>query len=326
MNVSLYPRHGRGRTTLCVAGWLLLVGLGIGLTWYGFAWTEEDDQIAGTPSPVPVSAQATARPTGTALPSPTPPSAPTLADTPAPSRTDTPSSTTTPEPTAIPATATPATPYVVAGADGVNVRSGPGINHTRLGYLDPGTRADVTGRDGDWWQIRYDDAPGWVFGGLVTAFNADQAEPPPATPTTEAEPPSTGDEAWPAEVFRLINQVRAKHDLPPYTYNETLERAAQLHGQDCQQRGECSHTGSDGSNVGTRVRRAGYDAAGWSEVLVYSSSPQEAVDWWMDEIPPDDPHRSTLLSTWVTEIGIAVVPTGRGDYHFIAVFGRPRTS
>jgi hypothetical protein len=38
------------------------------------------------------------------------------------------------------------------------------------------------------------------------------------------------------------------------------------------------------------------------------------------------PHRSTLLSTWVTEIGIAVVPTGRGDYYFIAGFGRPGTS
>jgi hypothetical protein len=186
MNVSLYPRHGRGRITLRVVGWLLLVGLGIGLTWYGFAWTEEDDQITGTPSPVPMSAQATARPTATALPSPTLPSAPTPADTPAPSRTDTPSSTTTPEPAAI-----------------------------------------------------------------------------PATPTTEAEPPSTGDEAWPTEVFRLINQVRAEHGLPPYTYDET---------------------------------------------------------------PPNDPHRSTLLSTWVTEIGIAVVPTDRGDYYFIADFGRPRRS
>jgi hypothetical protein len=43
----------------------------------------------------------------------------------------------------------------------------------------------------------------------------------------------------------------------------------------------------------------------------------------MDEVPPDDWHRRTLLSTWVTEIGVAVVPTGRGDYYFIADFGRP---
>jgi uncharacterized protein YkwD len=46
----------------------------------------------------------------------------------------------------------------------------------------------------------------------------------------------------------------------------------------------------------------------------------------MDETPPNDPHRSTLLSTGVTETGVAVVPTGQGDYYFIAVFGRPKTS
>jgi len=42
----------------------------------------------------------------------------------------------------------------------------------------------------------------------------------------------------------------------------------------------------------------------------------------MDEASHNDPHRRTLLSTWVTEIGVAVVPTGRGDYYFIADFGR----
>jgi len=56
---------------------------------------------------------------------------------------------------------------------------------------------------------------------------------------------------------------------------------------------------------------------------VYSSSPEVAVAWWMDETPPNDPHRSMLLSTWVTEIGVAAVPTGRGDYYFVADFGRP---
>jgi uncharacterized protein YkwD len=155
--------------------------------------------------------------------------------------------------------------------------------------------------------------------------------PAPTTESTESPPTSTTEPlpaeitAWPAQVFRLINGVRAEHGLPSYTYDETLERAAQLHGQDCQQRGSCSHTGSDGSNVKTRILRAGYDAAGWAECIVYSWSPQEAVDWWMDETPPNDAHRRTLLSTWVTEIGIAVVPTDRGHYYFIADFGRPRT-
>jgi uncharacterized protein YkwD len=146
------------------------------------------------------------------------------------------------------------------------------------------------------------------------------AEPLPPPPP---EPLPADVAAWPAEVFRLINVVRAEHGLSPYAYDEMLARAAQLHGQDCLQRGSCSHTGSDGSNVKTRILRAGYDAAGWAECIVYSSSPQEAVDWWMDEVPPNDAHRRTLLSTWVTEIGIAVVPTAWDYYYFIADFGRP---
>jgi uncharacterized protein YkwD len=124
-------------------------------------------------------------------------------------------------------------------------------------------------------------------------------------------------------VFRLINAERARHGLPPYVYNETLAQAARAHGADCQQRGSCGHTGSDGSNVRERVARAGYAAAGAAECIVYNDSPQGAVAWWMDEVPPNDAHRRTLLSTWVTEIGIAVVPTGWGNYYFIANFGRP---
>jgi uncharacterized protein YkwD len=43
----------------------------------------------------------------------------------------------------------------------------------------------------------------------------------------------------------------------------------------------------------------------------------------MDEEPPNDPHRRTLLTTWFTEIGVGVAETTWG-YYFIADFGRPQ--
>jgi uncharacterized protein YkwD len=141
-----------------------------------------------------------------------------------------------------------------------------------------------------------------------------------ADPSLPTLPPEIA--TWPQEVFQIVNQLRAENGLPPYAYNEVLEWAARLHGQDCLQREYCDHTGSDGSNLKTRLERAGYDAAGQAEVIVYSSSPQAAVDWWMDEVPPDDPHRSALLSDWFTEIGVAVVDAGH-TYYFIADLGRP---
>jgi uncharacterized protein YkwD len=155
----------------------------------------------------------------------------------------------------------------------------------------------------------------------------DVPEPTAAAPTfapgSAASPPADV-AAWPREVVRIINQVRAAHGLYALTYNETLAVAAQGHANDCSQRGWCSHTGSDGSDPRARIIRAGYTPASWAECWAMSLSPQHAVDMWMDEVPPNDPHRRTLLSVYQTEIGVGVADAGGwGYYYFIADFGRP---
>ncbi|MBN1259087.1 MAG: LysM peptidoglycan-binding domain-containing protein [Anaerolineae bacterium] len=142
-------------------------------------------------------------------------------------------------------------------------------------------------------------------------------------PTSAPAPPPADVAAWPYEVVRLMNDVRAQHGLPPLAYNETLAQAAQAHANDCVQRGYCSHTGSDGADIKTRIVRAGYDPASWAECWAQQKTPQGAIDVWMDEIPPNDPHRRTLLTTWLTEIGVGVAKTSWG-YYFIADFGKPK--
>ncbi len=152
------------------------------------------------------------------------------------------------------------------------------------------------------------------------------SEPPAAPPTAiPAVPPPADIAAWPHETVRLINEVRGAHGLGPLAYNETLALAAQGQANDCAQRGWCSHTGSDGSNIKTRILRAGYDPASWAECWAQRQTPQGAVDIWMDEVPPNDPHRRTLLTTWLSEIGMGVAQTTWG-YYFIADFGRPRVA
>jgi uncharacterized protein YkwD len=148
-------------------------------------------------------------------------------------------------------------------------------------------------------------------------------EPPAASSTAvPAAPPPADVAAWPHETVRIINEVRAAHGLGPLTYNETLAQAAQGQANDCAQRSWCSHTGSDGSNIKTRIIRAGYDPASWAECWAQRQTPQGAVDIWMDEVPPNDPHRRTLLATHLSEIGMGVAQTSWG-YYFIAAFGRP---
>ena len=154
------------------------------------------------------------------------------------------------------------------------------------------------------------------------ALAASPTEVAPAATIAPAAPPPSDVSAWPRETVRLINDVRARHGLPPLAYDETLARAAQAQANDCAQRGWCSHTGSDGSDIKTRILRAGYDPASWAECWAQRQTPQGAVDIWMDEVPPDDPHRRTLLTTWLSEIGVGVAQTTWG-YYFIADFGRP---
>jgi uncharacterized protein YkwD len=144
----------------------------------------------------------------------------------------------------------------------------------------------------------------------------------PSPTAVQAASPPADVAAWPRETVRLINEVRAQHGLEPLAYNETLARAAQGQANDCTQRGWCSHTGSDGSSIKTRILRAGYDPASWAECWAQRKTPQGAVEIWMDEVPPNDPHRRTLLTTWLTEIGMGVAQTDWG-YYFIADFGRP---
>jgi hypothetical protein len=84
------------------------------------------------------------------------------------------------------------TAKLVAGDAGVNVRSGPGTNYTLLGYLDPGTTADITGRYEDWYQIGYGGGLGWVFSDLVSATNSENVPvvQPPDAPTSPPPQPT----------------------------------------------------------------------------------------------------------------------------------------
>ncbi|MCP4541088.1 MAG: SH3 domain-containing protein [Chloroflexi bacterium] len=188
MYQDLYPRPRQSRTILIVVGWVIAIIVGVALIWYGFTSVvgngRSEDATAVTNSPTPTQMAVWA----TATPLPPAPAASLIPPTDSPT-----SPTVAPEqPTAIPALPTVANASAVVGAQGVNVRSGPGTNFARLGYLDPGAQVELIGRYNDWWQIRYNGAPAWVFGELVTPSNADNvasvAPPPSPIPPTAAPP------------------------------------------------------------------------------------------------------------------------------------------
>jgi hypothetical protein len=233
-------RNSEGRsnvrfTALLAAGFVVVLLVGVGLVYLGVRLSNE-----------PISTEE-ARMPATALPT-AEGSLPTAAVSPiAPTS---PLPTATPEPTAAPPTATPAPAQVVVGAGGVNVRNGPGTNFSLVGSADPGSAAPLIGRYGDWWQIQYNGSPGWVYGELVTAENADAVPqvvptasptPAPVVPTATPAPTAVPPTAVPEDVRGIVARDFQVEGAPgPYAagqeiwfnmwINNTSGKPVKIHG------------------------------------------------------------------------------------------------
>ena len=118
-------------------------------------------------------------------------------------------------------------------------------------------------------------------------------------------------------VALAINQQRAQGGLPLLALHPLLNLAAQNHVNDMVANYNYSHTGSDGSNVRQRVQWTGYGNNWASENWVSVSSPELAIQWWMNSTV----HRANILNGNWHEYGIGV---GRhpdnGEIIFVAVF------
>ena len=127
------------------------------------------------------------------------------------------------------------------------------------------------------------------------------------------------------QVVSLINSERTSRGLHAYAVHTLLRAAARVHAEDMACNGFHSHTGSDGSSVGDRVRRQGYAYSWIGENYMITgdtvNGPQIVFDWWMNSTP----HRNNILSPNYTEFGVGYIynrDVGWGGY-FVIVFARP---
>lgn len=112
--------------------------------------------VAAAPAVVTVVVTAT-------LPPPSPTTTPTF--TPSPSPTSSPSSAATFTPRPVPtSTPTLAPPIAIVKARALNVRAGPGVEHTIVGYAAFGQRYRIIGASagGAWLRIDFNSLVGWV--------------------------------------------------------------------------------------------------------------------------------------------------------------------
>jgi uncharacterized protein YkwD len=103
------------------------------------------------------------------------------------------------------------------------------------------------------------------------------------------------------QVVDLVNQQRATNGCAPFNVSPQLSAAAQAHSQDMALNDFVSHTGSDGSSMGQRITRSGYDWRMAAEnVAAGQSTPESVVASWMSSAS----HRANILNCSLRDIGV----------------------
>lgn len=134
-------------------------------------------------------------------------------------------------------------------------------------------------------------------------------QPPAAEPTGAPAPSdSTAPSGAVAEVLALVNKERAAVGCPVLTVNEKLTKAAQDHSEDMAAHSNMSHTGSDGSDPGQRITRAGYQWTTYAENVAYGyPTAAKVMEGWMNS----PGHKRNILDCNVKEIGIGLAQPGQ---------------
>lgn len=126
----------------------------------------------------------------------------------------------------------------------------------------------------------------------------------------------------------MINKERKDRGLPALSQHSSLRQAARRHSQDMACNDHFSHTGTDGSTLGSRLLDAGYSYSWAAENIGASSSQsfsaQSVVTMWMNS----PGHRKNILSENAKHIGVGfryVDDSDSGDYdaYYTADFARP---
>ncbi len=130
-------------------------------------------------------------------------------------------------------------------------------------------------------------------------------------------------ETWQQEMLRLVNEIRVegcycgRQKMPPQkpvTWNAHLAKAAQKHAEDMAHHNFIGHKGSNGSRIGQRVTRAGYNWKSVAENVAWNVRTTEgAVISWRDS-----PSHCQSMMGGYSEMGAAYV--GR---FWVQVFARP---
>lgn len=99
-----------------------------------------------------------------------------------------------------------------------------------------------------------------------------------------------------------VNALRRPRGRKMLRWSPVLAQVAQGHADDMAQGGFFDHAGSDGSDIGDRMRRAGYR---WCAAAENIAKGQRSLEEVLKDWRGSRGHRRNMLNQNVTEIGLA---------------------
>jgi uncharacterized protein YkwD len=110
-----------------------------------------------------------------------------------------------------------------------------------------------------------------------------------------------------AAAQEAIAELKNLHPLTALNFSQCLARAAQDHVRDTGPKGARGHNGSDGSDVGSRIKRYTQIKHGWSENISYGmdTARNVIIQLIVDDGVPDRGHRKNILRPGNQSIGIS---------------------
>ncbi|GAA0182424.1 hypothetical protein SH2C18_48080 [Clostridium sediminicola] len=119
------------------------------------------------------------------------------------------------------------------------------------------------------------------------------------------------------KVIKLVNCKRAKMDLKPLVRNYELAKIARLKSQDLVDNNYFSHRSPTYGSPFDMISNFGitYSIAG-ENIAFGQITPSEVMKAWMKS----KGHRSNILNSSFTEIGVGVVVDEHGRYYWTQMF------
>jgi len=122
------------------------------------------------------------------------------------------------------------------------------------------------------------------------------------------------------EVVRLVNIERSKNGLQSLAQNWELSRVARYKSQDMINKGYFAHESPTYGSPFRMMESFGIKFSAGAENIAYGqNTPQEVMNSWMNS----PGHRSNILSSSCTQIGVGAAKNSNGTIYWTQMFIKP---